>query len=277
MLAPRDRLRTTRLVGYLSLLSLLLLWQREDALPSSLQPACEAESAQPLVRAFAEQRLAEEADPRIELGTVPLAAVNTTPVLQGAIGPTGCLRSCLLGRLYLQHCVVRREVVLVDSVLSGLDSVRLEQLSLHSSCEWWEVIGGDEGVPLNATLALAASGVVALEGAVVEVARCFVGGEEAVPPEGESLLSRETLASARNLRVRLSAAVLVDGCTVREAKISRLSVDFDAVATDVPAVHTLAPLVLGSGWVREKLVRALTARLNGMLGRRLPFDAASSC
>eukprot|EP00966_Prymnesium_polylepis_P258899 5979773-Prymnesium_polylepis.3 len=145
--APSSRPRhPLRLALALSLLAVLLLeaLQPSPPPPDLLQPACEAHVSEPLVRGLVEGQLGGYPDGRMPLADIPIAALNTTPLMQGMLGPPGCMSACLNARLHWQHCVVQRVFRVVDAALVGLDHVELQTLNIRSSCEWWQVVGDDD-------------------------------------------------------------------------------------------------------------------------------------
>jgi hypothetical protein len=54
-----------------------------------------------------------------------------------------------------------------------------------------------------------------------------------------------------------------------------LRLNFDSVASDIPIVHTLAPLVLGIDWVLAWFIEYLRTQLNKTVSRLMPFDRVS--
>ena len=231
-----SRRRLSWALPWLALAYLVLSVRKYPAAPPELfQPACETEVAEPLVRSVVHQWLAgySSSGGRMPIEDIPVALMNTTPLVGGILGPSGCFTKCSEARLRtlermavlhvdIEHCVVQREFTLHSVAMLGMDHIELSELSLNSACHWWE-IAGKADVGLNATLAMRVHGGAKVVGVLHEVSRCLVGHagalQEVVPPY-ESILLNGTLVSLNNLHVSADATVLANGCTVKAANLS---------------------------------------------------------
>jgi len=277
--------RTRGQQGICLLIALVVFTGRTS--PELLQPACEASVIEPIARSYLEGFLHSD---RYELGDVPLAAIDTVPVLQGFGGPLGCGTACLKARSRLEHCVVRREYILRNAVVRGLAGVVLDNLALDASCDWWHVMGSDD-ILVNASVSVRAPLDVALTGDLIDVSHCLVGDftadgrhddmVESVEPEESVLLatatasdwSHRSIASVSNFRLDVKAEVVANGCAVKAVDVKALSLRFDAMSTDVPIAHTFASLVMDDDWVQSRFSALVRNNLDVALAASLPFDA----
>lgn len=156
----------------------------------------------------------------------------------------------------------------------GLNHFRLKELTLTSSCQWWQVVGNGD-VALNVSVAVNVDGIISVVGVLSEVSRCLVGhvGEllEAVPPH-VTVWSNGTVVSLTNLTVETDVDLLAQGCIVKEANFTTLDVHIDDAASNLPLFHSLVPLAMGSEWLVARLVAYARDSINANVRQFLPFD-----
>ena len=276
--SPRSR---TLVFTVISVAVALFLF--DTASQPELRPACQVETLGATVKGVVQGVLAVLPE-EYEIGDKVLKTIDTVPILQGAVGPKGCLQECLAARTRLEHCVVQRQYSLRSAVVTGLRGSQVDALEMQSACHFWDSFVGDGSVNVSAKFVLSIPQKIAFRGDIVEKSRCLVGDipadgshdllTDATPPEERTWLraasSHKSLISIAGVRLRVESTLLVDECTITAADVSHLSVQIDKVDSELAALDAAADFVVDSDWAQPWLSSVGREKASNAIAKALP-------